>query len=88
MAKLLEFLDRHTARNLFRSSHLNTENTKMAQYVYRTVQTKGHFLLEFPVFLNKSPFLSDTISISLSYKSGGCVQKPNSESNIDLRFYF
>ena len=23
MAKLLEFLDRHTARNLFRSSHLN-----------------------------------------------------------------
>ena len=22
MAKLLEFLDRHTARNLFRSSHL------------------------------------------------------------------
>ena len=24
MAKLLEFLDRHTARNLFRSSHLKT----------------------------------------------------------------
>ena len=29
MAKLLEFLDRHTARNLFRSSHLKsvTANT-------------------------------------------------------------
>ena len=25
MAKLLEFLDRHTARNLFRSSHLKNE---------------------------------------------------------------
>ena len=26
MAKLLEFLDRHTARNLFRSSHLNKDS--------------------------------------------------------------
>ena len=26
MAKLLEFLDRHTARNLFRSSHLKRFN--------------------------------------------------------------
>ena len=28
MAKLLEFLDRHTARNLFRSSHLNIKTQK------------------------------------------------------------
>ena len=29
MAKLLEFLDRHTARNLFRSSHLNPAKIAM-----------------------------------------------------------
>ena len=28
MAKLLEFLDRHTARNLFRSSHLKYRGVK------------------------------------------------------------
>ena len=32
MAKLLEFLDRHTARNLFRSSHL--KQLHLAKEIY------------------------------------------------------
>ena len=39
MAKLLEFLDRHTARNLFRSSHLK------GQYSHVALLGSGMFIL-------------------------------------------
>ena len=44
MAKLLEFLDRHTARNLFRSSHLNCRKYKV--HVIVSVYNVVFFIVE------------------------------------------
>ena len=49
MAKLLEFLDRHTARNLFRSSHLNltevTMFTRVSHALTREIPPDAEWLL-------------------------------------------
>ena len=57
MAKLLEFLDRHTARNLFRSSHLKL-SFSFDQFVVRLLGNTLHDFCENVLFTMHYSFSS------------------------------